>query len=124
MQQVANRVAVLGAIQSPEGLGAAGVKLGRGSLVELRFKGGDERNVGALVGAGNSGGRHIAGAQAANHFFPGFGMLADRLIREGVQLKPGRLGFGIMTANAVAADECTLRSGSGLRAESGGSRQE
>ena len=70
-EQIANRVLIFGAVQAAEGVGAAGIGLRGGGVVERRFERGDGVVVSGLVGAGKPGGRHGAGAQPADDLFPG-----------------------------------------------------
>ena len=72
-QQVANRVAVLVAIQAME-RGRAGIGMrGRGA-VELRFEARGEGIERSAIRPRRARRRHHAGANLADHFFPGFGV--------------------------------------------------
>src|SRR5687768_5841587 len=69
-EQVADRIAILGAIQAAEGVGAPGVRIGGGRAIERGLQGGDERFVSGFIGSRSTNGRHVAGAKFANHLLP------------------------------------------------------
>ena len=75
-KQVADRIVIFGAAEAAEGIGAAGIRLGRGGAVEQCFDPGDHRVVGSLVGPRRALGRHVADAQLAHHLLPDFGFCA------------------------------------------------
>ena len=79
-EQVADRVAVLGARQAPESRHVAGLRLARGGGVELRLE--ERRGAQVLLVLGpRTVGRHLLGAQLADDLLPVLGIGRDALRR-------------------------------------------
>ncbi len=102
VEQIANRVAILGAVQTMERLGAARVRIGGGVGVELVFEPADERKPGVGRRPRLADGRHHAGAQLANHRFPLGRMCGDLAQGQGLQTQVGRPLDVVVAARAVA----------------------
>lgn len=101
-EEVADGVLVFGAVEAAEGVGATGV---RGEAVEGFFEGSDGGQVGGFGRVGDTEGRHGAAAEAAEHFFPAFGVLGGGGIFE---VEIATAGGSAVAAEAVFVDESLL----------------
>ena len=104
VQQVADRVAVLGAVQAVERLRAAGVRVRRGGGVELALEPARERQARLGRRARLADGRHHAGAQLADDLFPLGRVRRDLGERQRLQAQVGRALDVVVAARAIAAD--------------------
>ena len=69
-KQIANRVAVFGAVQPAERIGAAGIWRGNGQAVERGFQRGQRGRVRRFVGPPGALGRHLPRTQLADDLLP------------------------------------------------------
>ena len=77
----------------------------RRSGIERGFERRDERLAGGLVRTRQSGWRHHAGADLANHFFPDVGMGRHVADPRRIEREVGGLQPLVVTADAVLIDE-------------------
>lgn len=101
-EEVADGVLVFGAVKPAEGVSAAGVGL---LAVKSGFNGLDRSEVGVFGGAWNSYGRHGSAAEAAEYFFPAFGVFGGS---GGVEAEIAVGRCAVVAAEAVFADEGLL----------------
>jgi len=103
-QKVANGVCIFRAVQ-PVHAWPARVRRARRHLVERRFEPVRHCVVASLVGTTGSRGRHRAGAEPANNFFPGVSMLTDHARIQPVQLEAGGLQPLVVTRDAIPIEQ-------------------
>ena len=106
-QQIADRVGVFGAVEAMEGR-PAGVGLGGGRAVQLRFQVRRQRIIPRAIGPGHPDGRHGAGPKLADHFFPDGGARRNIFHIQLVEHQVGRLESFVMAGDAVAGQKRPL----------------
>ncbi len=118
-QQVANGVAVFGAIQAVNG-GTAGIRMRRGGVVEFAAEplGESERNLRLRVW--QPGGRHLPGIYFTKNLFPGGGVFADVGGIQGLDGNARGFEFLVVAADAVLVHQ---RARGGLLLAGGRQRQ-
>jgi hypothetical protein len=94
-------VLILRAIQTAEGVGAAGIRGRRGDAIERCFKVRDQLVLSGLGWPRTSHRRHRARPKLANHELPALGIGPDVGDVERTQDEISLLGFLVMTADAV-----------------------
>ena len=113
-EQIADRVLVLGAIQTVEGFGAAGIRTRRRCSIDL---GGEPRHHGVRgrpIGSGASCRRHRAGPEPGDDLFPHFGVRPRAVDVGGIEQQPCGANPVVVTGGAVGIEKLTRpeRSGS------------
>ena len=105
VQQVPDRVAVLGAVQAVERLGATHARLVGSGTVQRRLEIRDRLPRRGARGTGPAGGRHRADAQLADDLFPDARIVRDRRRVRGIEREPGRAQPLVVTRDAVAVEQ-------------------
>ena len=108
IQQIADGVVVLRAVQTMERLGPSRIGVGDSGPIELGFQPGDEPIVRSCVRPGARGRRHGASTQLAHHGLPDGGRLTDPGEVEPLERQSGCLQPIVMAGEAVALDQRTL----------------
>ena len=106
-EEVANGVAVLGAVQPVDGAGPAGVGVRRRRAVDVGLEPGRHRVVGRAVGTRPARRRHRAGAQLRDHPLPDPGVAARIAGVDGGRLEaepPGQQPV-VVAGDAVAVED-------------------
>ena len=98
----------------------AGIRVRRGSLIDLRFERCREGVDDVRVGTPRSGRRHHAEPELADHLLGGVRVLFRMRRIEARERETARLGFIVVAANAVLRDERRLRVGRRRRVRSNG----
>ena len=111
-QEIPDRVAVLGAVEPVECLFAAGVRIGRGGAVELRFQPARERLARGFVRPRPAGRRHLAAAHLAHDLFQQRRMCAGHGQIERVEGQPR---VAVLHPLVVAAHAVAVEHGARLR---------
>ncbi len=104
VQQIADGVAVLGAVQAVERLRAAGVRTRGGCRIELAFEPARELDTRFGGRPRLADGRHHAGAQLPDDFLPLGGMRGNGVERQRLEGKLGRALDVVVAARAIALD--------------------
>ena len=104
-EQITDCIVILGAVQPPERVRAAGVRLRRGQAVEGALQRCERGLVGGLVGPASAGRRHLPRAQLAGDLLPRLPVVPERLRVDRLERKPGRPGPVVVARQAVAADQ-------------------
>ena len=107
-EQIADRVAVLGAVQAVQRF-AAGVRVGGGGRVELIFEISDELGGRLFVRQRLAGRRHHAAAQFLDDGFPDLGVRADVGERHALERQIARALGLVVAVGAVAVDDVFRR---------------
>ena len=108
VQQVADRVPVLGRVQAPQRVGAAGIGTGRGGPVELGLQERGQAGVGLAVGARAACRRHHSRPQLAHHLLPDLGVVADARHVDRVEGQPRGAQVVVVAGDAVAVEQGLL----------------
>ena len=107
-EKIADRVGVLGPIQPMNRGPAAWIGSGFGGAIERRLEIVNEGIVSGFVGTGTVERRHRARAQFARDLLPHFGVIGDALDIAQIENKVPRLELGIVTGDAMPAEEGTV----------------
>ena len=116
-EQIADGVHIFAAVQSMD-RDAARVRMARGGLVERFLERRDHRLVGRPVGTRRTGRRHLAGAQLADDFLPGFGRLVHTVGINPFERQPGGLQPFVVAHHTVLIDVGSRFRGCGRRLNS------
>ena len=108
-QQITDRVVVLGAVEAPEGIGAARVPTRRGQAVQCAIQGCERSLVGSLVGPPSARRWHLPRAQLAGDLLPRLPVVAERLPVDRLEREPGRSGPVVVARQTVAVDKGVVR---------------
>ena len=108
-KQIANRVAVFGAVQPAERIGAAGIWRGNGHGVQRGFQRGQRGRMRRFVGPPGALGRHLPRTQLADDLLPRVRMIAQIRRIDRVKLEPAGLYFAVVTRQAVCVHKRTVR---------------
>ena len=103
-QQIADRVGVLGAVETLEGRRVE-VASGRVRGIELAFERGGERRHRRGIRPRHANRRHHAGAQLADHLLPHLDVGADVRQAVGLERKAAGLGARVVAGDAVLGQE-------------------
>ena len=116
-QQVADRVLILGPVQPPEGLGAAGIGMGPRRLVERGLEIGQEAPAGRGIGTRTRTRGHRARAQLPDDLLPDLRVRGDVSNVHAFQRQPARLEAVAVAGDAVPGEDGPLGGG---RLDAGG----
>ena len=105
VQQIADRVAVLGGVEPAQRVAAAGIGVGGGGAVELRFQVRGKAGVGLRVGPRASRGRHHPRAELADDLLPGLGVASDPRDVDRVEREPRDAQAVVVAGDAVAVEQ-------------------
>src|SRR5207247_2257027 len=104
-EEVANRVAVLRAVETMNGVEAAWSRVGRPRFVDGVLERARDGTVGRAIGPRPSRRRHRPGAQSCDHLFPCLGIRARVRGVEAVQREPRRAEPLVVAGDAVGLED-------------------
>ena len=99
-QEVANRVAILGACQPPDGRRPAGIGMRSRRPIERAFEVGDDGLVRGVVRPGFAHRRHLPRPQLADDLLPDRGMCGNGLTEDRFELQPALFMVGVVAREA------------------------
>ena len=111
-EQVANRVAIFGAIEAMDRGDPAGIRSGRPGPIDVVLQRGRHRVIGGGIGTRPSGRRHRTGSKLRDHFFPDLRIRAGPCHVQVVERKSGGTESLVVAADAVGVED-RLRGGRG-----------
>ncbi len=111
-EQVANRVAVFGAIEAMDRGDPAGIRSGRPRPIDVVLQRGRHRVIGGGIGTRPSGRRHRPGSKLGDHLFPDLRIRAGPCHVQVVERKSGGTESLVVAADAVGVED-RLRGGRG-----------
>ena len=109
LQQIANRIAIFGAIESTECVCAARIGSAGGKPVESCFQRFQCGSMNHFIGLPRALRRHLVSAKLADDLFPRFPVIAQRLRVQRVESEPAGFRLAVMTRQAVGVDDCAVR---------------